>query len=91
MSQYAPQSVITDVAQLRALYGEPAPLSLAKALDHLSDQYCQMIAASPFVVIASVGPEGVDTSPRGDAPGFVRVDDTRTLMLPDRRGRPSAP
>lgn len=86
MSHYPQSSVISDVAQLRALYGEPSAKSLSKEIDYLSDHYCHMIAASPFVVLASVGPEGVDTSPRGDAPGFVRVVDEHTLMLPDRRG-----
>ena len=86
MSHYAPSSVVTDVSQLRALYGEPSAKSLSKEIDHLSDHYCQFVAASPFVVVASVGPEGIDTSPRGDAPGFVRVVDPHTVMLPDRRG-----
>ena len=86
MNHYAAESVIRDVAQLRAVYGEPSGKSLSKEIDYLSDHYCQLIAAAPFVVLASVGPEGVDTSPRGDAPGFVRVVDPHTLMLPDRRG-----
>ncbi len=45
-----------------------------------------MIQASPFVALATVGPEGLDCSPRGDLPGFVRIADPRTLILPDRRG-----
>jgi uncharacterized protein len=45
-----------------------------------------MIAASPFVALATVGPEGLDCSPRGDLAGFVRIHDPKTLMLPDRRG-----
>jgi hypothetical protein len=45
-----------------------------------------MIAASPFVVLATSGSDGVDTSPRGDAPGFVAVADEKTLLLPDRPG-----
>ena len=45
-----------------------------------------MIAASPFAVLATIGPGGLDASPRGDAPGFVAVRDERTLLLPERRG-----
>ncbi|MEY4006834.1 MAG: hypothetical protein RLZZ221_2930 [Verrucomicrobiota bacterium] len=45
-----------------------------------------MIAASPFMVLATAGPEGLDTSPRGDPAGFVQVVDDRTLLIPDRRG-----
>ena len=83
---YTPDAVITDVARLRELYGEPSQRALVKELDHLSEHYRQLIEAAPFLVLASVGPEGVDVSPRGDAPGFVRVVDAQTLMLPDRRG-----
>ncbi|MFK5037124.1 pyridoxamine 5'-phosphate oxidase family protein, partial [Klebsiella pneumoniae] len=44
------------------------------------------IEASPFVIVATSGPEGLDCSPRGDPKGFVRVADRKTLMIPDRRG-----
>jgi PPOX class probable FMN-dependent enzyme len=84
MTRY--EAVVKDVSQLREIYGEPSPRSLDKVLDHLSDHYCQFVQAAPFVVLASVGPEGLDTSPRGDDPGFVRVLDANTLVLPDRRG-----
>ncbi len=86
MQHFDPQQVISDVSQLRSRYGEPSERSLRKVLDHMSDHYAALVQASPFVLVASVGPEGVDVSPRGDAPGFVRIADPRTLMLPDRRG-----
>ena len=53
---------------------------------YLTDEYRRLIAASPFAVLATCGPEGLDCSPRGDRPGFVHVVDDRTLVLPDRRG-----
>ena len=84
--KYKPESIISDVAQLRELYGEPMERALVKELDYLSDHYRRFVEAAPFLVLASVGPEGLDASPRGDAPGFVRVADAHTLMLPDRRG-----
>jgi uncharacterized protein len=77
---------ITDVAALDALYGEPAETSLRKEVDHVHPVYRTMIEASPFAVLATVGPDGLDVSPRGDAPGFVVVQDERTLLVPDRRG-----
>ena len=49
-------------------------------------QYRKLIEAAPFVVLATNGPEGLDCSPRGDPPGFVRVVDEHTLLIPDRRG-----
>ena len=77
---------VTSIAQLEALYGEPAKRSLVKELDHISDHYRAFIEAAPFVVIASIGPEGLDCSPRGDPAGFVRVTDRNTVLIPDRRG-----
>jgi len=77
---------ITSVDELEALYEAPVPRSLTKELDHISEHYRAFIEKSPFVVIATSGPEGLDCSPRGDAPGFVRVADERHLLIPDRRG-----
>src|SRR5947209_13333797 len=77
---------ITNVEQLEALYGHPSGAAVWKEIEHINAQYRAFIEAAPFFVLASVGPEGVDCSPRGDAPGFVRVADERTLMIPDRRG-----
>jgi PPOX class probable FMN-dependent enzyme len=77
---------ITSVEQLEALYGEPPEASLVKEMDHVTAEYRTLIELSPFAVLATAGPEGLDNSPRGDKPGFVRVHDERTLLLPDRRG-----
>ena len=68
MIEYEPSSVISTAEELRALYGEASPRALIKELDHVSPHYQQFIEASPFAVIGSVGPEGLDTSPRGDPP-----------------------
>jgi len=79
--------VITTAEQLEALYADaPYGPALIKEVDHITPQYRQLIEAAPFVVIATSGPEGLDCSPRGDPPGFVRVMDEKTLVIPDRRG-----
>jgi PPOX class probable FMN-dependent enzyme len=78
-----------DVIQSEALtelYGQPGDSSLAKVSDHIHPLYRPYIEASPFAVLATRGPQGLDTSPRGDAPGFIEVADVHTLLLPDRRG-----
>ena len=77
---------ISTIEQLEALYGAPLETSLVKEVDRLTPQYRSLIEASPFATLASCGPEGLDCSPRGDLPGFVRVADDRTLLLPDRHG-----
>lgn len=84
--QFDEADVISTPEALRALYGEPSARSLVKEVGHVADCYRPFIEASPFVLLASVGPEGVDVSPRGDPGGFVKVADPRTLLLPDRRG-----
>jgi PPOX class probable FMN-dependent enzyme len=74
------------LADLEALYDAPVPTSITKEIDHLTDQHRAYVDASPFVIVATSGPGGLDCSPRGDAPGFVRVVDEHTLLMPDRRG-----
>lgn len=77
---------VTDVEKLENLYGLPSGASVEKEIDYLHPHYQRLIAASPFFVLATGGPEGMDASPRGDAPGFVVVEDKKTLLIPDRRG-----
>jgi uncharacterized protein len=79
-------SRITSIEELDALYGAPVEAAVIKEIDYISDHYRAFIDKAPFVVIATVGPEGLDCSPRGDPAGFVRVVDSKTVMIPDRRG-----
>lgn len=78
---------ISSIAELEALYN-PAPVihSLSKEADHINDTYRRFIEASPFFALATIGPEGMDCSPRGDAGSAVIVVDPTTVHIPDRRG-----
>lgn len=78
--------VIQTVEQLETLYGVPGEASLVKVAPCITDEYAAIMNASPFAALATSGPEGLDCSPRGDKPGFVRIHDRHTLMMPDRRG-----
>jgi len=82
----ANEYLITTIEQLEAVYGQPSGAALAKEIDHIAPVYRRLIEAAPFVAIATGGPDGLDCSPKGDAPGFVRVLDDKTLALPDRPG-----
>lgn len=82
----APSHLIRDLDSLERLYGDAVPASITKEFDHIHPLYRPFIEAAPFVALATSGPGGLDCSPRGDRPGFVRVVDERTVMLPDRRG-----
>ena len=79
-------SVIATVEQLEAIYGFPGESSTVKVADRVTPSYRALIEKSPFAALATSGPEGLDCSPRGDLPGFVRIHDETTLMMPDRRG-----
>src|SRR5471032_122482 len=78
--------IVSSVEELEKLYGVPGDASLVKEASWITPHYRAYIEASPFATLATAGPEGLDCSPRGDRPGFVRIHDARTLMLPDRRG-----
>ncbi|WP_105440519.1 pyridoxamine 5'-phosphate oxidase family protein [Neorhizobium sp. T25_13] len=79
-------TIITSVEELKAIYDGVSEASLAKVTTTLTAEYRQMIEASPFLAFATVGPEGLDCSPRGDLGGAVRIQDDSTLLLPDWRG-----
>jgi len=80
-------SIVTSIDALRALYAQPIERIGKKQLDHVNEAGRAFIAASPFLVLATGGRQGLDYSPKGDQPGFVKVaEDGRTLFIPDRRG-----
>lgn len=77
---------IRNIDQLLALFGEPGEASLKKEVPFVHPEYRRWIEASPFAMLATGGPQGLDASPRGDPAGFVVVEDEKTLLLPERRG-----
>jgi len=80
-------SIVEDIREIREIYGEPAERAVKKQLPKLEKHSRAFIARSPFIVMATCDAEGrCDASPKGDAPGFVRVLDDHTLLIPDRLG-----
>jgi PPOX class probable FMN-dependent enzyme len=78
--------MLMTIEELETIYGEPNERSLRKEIPYVNEDYRAFIELAPFVVLATAGPEGLDCSPRGDAPGFVRTIDEKTLAIPDRVG-----
>lgn len=78
---------ITSIDDLRALYAKPGERAVKKQLFSL-DRHCRrFIELSPFLVLATVGATGtMDASPRGGVTGFIKVEDERTLLIPDAPG-----
>lgn len=79
-------TIIRTVEELKAIYDGTSEASIAKVTSALTAEYLRMIEASPFLALATVAPEGMDCSPRGDKGGVVRVADDKTILLPDWRG-----
>lgn len=77
---------VTSIEQLEQLYARPSANAVGKETPRINPAYRALLEAAPFVAVASVGPGGMDCSPRGDAPGFVQILDERTIAIPDRRG-----
>jgi PPOX class probable FMN-dependent enzyme len=78
---------IASEQELREIIGQPTALVEAKLATHLNDLTRQFVERSPFVCVATGRPDGgMDVSPRGDPPGFARVLDNHTLLLPERPG-----
>jgi uncharacterized protein len=78
---------ITTLEALRAIIGEPNPVVQVKLWQTLEPPARAFIARSPFVALATSDASGtIDVSPKGDEPGFVAVEDERTLLVPDRKG-----
>jgi uncharacterized protein len=81
------ERVVRSESELREIYGLPSARAVAKETDTITDDCRAFIAHSPFLVMGTAGADGTcDVSPKGDAPGFVRVVDERRLIVPDRIG-----
>lgn len=77
---------ITTLEELTSRYSATIEGAIRKELTELSAEYQALIEASPYCTLATVGPDGLDCTPRGESPGFVRIVDANTLELPDRKG-----
>ena len=79
--------VITDEAQLTEILGHPSELVKQKVAHSLDDAMKEFVRRSPLLMYSTIDAQGLsDVSPKGDAPGFVQVDDEGKLLIPDRPG-----
>jgi len=83
---YGDDFKIATLEHLATIYKPPQDNALRKVTNHVTEPGRAFIAASPFLILATVGEGGLDCSPKGDLPGFVQVSDSRTLLIPDRPG-----
>lgn len=81
------KDVVTNVDDLRGIYGPPSIGAVRKQIDALDDHCRRFLAASPFCLLATSAAGGTcDVSPRGGPPGFVTVLDDTHLAIPDLPG-----
>lgn len=79
--------IITSEDRLREIIGPAMPAIDSKVLDYIHPLYAKFVAASPYLILGSFARSGgVSLSPKGDAPGFVRILDDKTLLIPERTG-----
>ena len=78
--------IVDTLARLEELYAKPGWVAFASEINHVNSHYRAYIEIAPFVVLTTQGPQGPDSSGRGDFPGFVKILDEKTLLIPDRRG-----
>ncbi|WP_159565102.1 MSMEG_1061 family FMN-dependent PPOX-type flavoprotein [Budvicia diplopodorum] len=81
-----PEYIVTTKEQLRERYSAPHPIVVNKQIDFLAPYGQTLISLSPFCVLATVGTKGVDVSPKGGGPGFVKTVGEKTLLIPDYAG-----
>jgi PPOX class probable FMN-dependent enzyme len=78
---------LSDVSELRPLYNNPSVMVIEKQIDRIDPHCRNFIGRSPLVMVSSIDPlRGMDISPRGDPPGFVKILDEHHLAIPDRPG-----
>ena len=78
---------LNSVADLRRIVAEPRPTTFKKILDALDEQSIEFLKRCPFALIGTTTADGtVEVSPKGDEPGFIRVEDPKTLLIPERVG-----
>src|SRR5262249_7467342 len=78
---------LTSTDDLRRIITEPRLTTRAKILDALHRQPIDFLNRCPSALIGTPAPDGtIEVSPKGDEPGFIRVEDPRTLLIPERVG-----
>jgi PPOX class probable FMN-dependent enzyme len=87
MSYEQPEKVLSSADEVREHYGEPLHAAVEIVKPSLDKHHKALIDSSPFICIATADAEGQPiVSPKGDAPGFVKVLDEKTIFIPDRPG-----
>lgn len=78
---------LTSAEDLRRIIAEPRPTTRSKILDALDEQSIEFLKRCPFALVGTTAEDGtIEVSPKGDEPGFIRVEDPRTLLIPERVG-----
>jgi uncharacterized protein len=78
---------LSSTDDLRRIIAEPRPATRSKILDALDEQSIDFLKRCPFALVGTTAEDGtIEVSPKGDEPGFIRIEDSRTLLIPERVG-----
>ena len=77
---------IKTLEELKKIYDEPTENTITKQKEFLIQPAYEFIEQSSFLIMATANKDGIDCSPKGDAPGFVQILDDKTILIPDRPG-----
>jgi PPOX class probable FMN-dependent enzyme len=78
---------LTSVEALRTVVKPPNARTFTKITPELDEQAIDFLKRCPFALVSTVSEDGtVEVSPKGDEPGFIRVENPRTLLIPERTG-----
>jgi predicted pyridoxine 5'-phosphate oxidase superfamily flavin-nucleotide-binding protein len=78
---------LTSTDDLRRVIAEPRPATRSKILDALDEQSIDFLKRCPFALVSTTAADGtIEVSPKGDEPGFIRVENPKTLLIPERVG-----
>ena len=78
---------LNSIDDLRKIIAEPRSTTRKKILDALDEQSIDFLKRCPFALVGTTAEDGtIEVSPKGDEPGFIRVEDPKTLLIPERVG-----
>ena len=79
-------ALVETLDALVAINGKSNASTQAKVISRLEQHSIRFLERCPFLIIATQCGGEADASPRGDSPGFVKVLDDTTLLIPERPG-----
>ncbi len=80
-------TILKSIEQVREVIGTPSSYAEKKVYKSINEAMTEFISKSPLMFLSTVDEFGFPTvTPRGDYPGFVSIEDSNTILVPERKG-----